>query len=76
MRNKQIKLRWSIKENDWLFDYPDNDGKSIMGVFFDMVKTTGHRVDWQQELKEMLTERGYDYKSFKITCDKIKVKTQ
>jgi len=70
-KKKQIKLRWSKKENDWQFDYPDNAGSTMTGVFFGMVKTTGHRTDWQEELKAMLTERGYDYRTFKITCDKL-----
>lgn len=71
MANKKIQLRWSKKENDWLFNYPDNAGKSMMGVFFDMVKTTGHRTDWEQGLMTMLTERGYDYRTLRITCDKL-----
>lgn len=73
MKKKQIKLRWSKRERDWLFDYPDLAGKSLMGVFFEMMKTTGHRIDWQEDLKSMLAEKGYDYQTLKITCDKIKV---
>jgi len=69
-RKKKIELRWSKRERDWLFNYPDNAGCTMMGVFFDMVKTTGHRTDWQQELKKMLEERGYDYTTLKITCQK------
>ena len=71
MKKKQIKLIYSKKEKDWLFNFPDNEGNSLAGVFFDMVKTTGHRTDWFRDLKIILTEKGYDYKSFKITCDKI-----
>jgi len=70
MNKKQIKLRWSKRENDWLFDGPDTKGHTMAGVFFDMVKTTGYRIDWEEELIKMLTDRGYDYKTLKITCDK------
>lgn len=72
MTKEKIQLRWSKREKDWLFKYPDNAGNTMMGVFFDMVKTTGHRTDWEEDLITMLTERGYDHKTFKITCDKIK----
>lgn len=68
---KQVKMHWSKRENDWEFIYPDLDGKSLMGPFFDMTKTTGHKIDWEVEFKKMLTDRGYDYKTFKITCDKL-----
>jgi hypothetical protein len=65
-----IKLKWSKRENDWVFDYPDNSGKFLMGVFFEMMKTTGHRVDWEENLKTMLTNAGYDYTTLKITVSK------
>lgn len=55
-----------------VFNYPDNDGGNLMCVFFDILKTTGHRIDWQKGLKDILTEHGYDYKTLKNTCDKIK----
>lgn len=70
--NKQIKLKYSKREKDYIFNYPDNAGCLLMGVFFDILKTNGHRIDWQQDLKDMLTEHGYDYKTLKITCNKIK----
>jgi hypothetical protein len=70
MGKPAIKLKWSKRENDWLFDYPDNNGKSLMGVFFEMTKTTGHRVDWEEDLKTMLTNAGYDYTTLKITVSK------
>lgn len=71
MKNK-IQLRYSVREKDWVFDYPDDSGWSLAGVFFEMTKTIGHKIDWQQEFKQMLTERGYDYKTFQITCKKLK----
>ena len=73
MRTKETHLRWSVKENDWTFKYPDNKGKSLATIFFDMLKVENNLpfVDGKT-LKELLTERGYDYKSFKITVDKIK----
>lgn len=71
MRRKQVKLKWSKREKDWLFDWPDNAGATLAGVFFGMTQTTGHRTDWQEDLKKMLTDRGYDYKSFRIICDKL-----
>lgn len=67
-----IKLRWSKKEKDWLFSWIDNSGKGLMGVFFDMIKISGHRMDWKKELKTMLEEHGYDYTTLKITVKKIK----
>lgn len=69
-KKSKIELKWSKREKDWIFNYPDNDGCSLMGVFFEMTKTTGHRTDWQEELKDMLEERGYDYTSLKITVNK------
>lgn len=69
---EEIKLCWSKKEEDWLFSYPDLAGKSLMGVFFDLIKTTGHRMDWEQSLSNMLKERGYDPTTLKIICKKIK----
>ena len=71
MAKKKIQLRWSKKERNWLFSYPDDAGKSMMGVFFDMVKATGRRTDWEQGLMTMLAERGYDYRTLRITCDKL-----
>jgi hypothetical protein len=71
MRKNRIELKWSKKENDWVFNYPDNMGSTMMGVFFDMVKTSGHKTDWEQGLITMLAERGYDYRTFKIVCDKL-----
>lgn len=70
MKKKRITLKWGNKEDDWKFEWPDNNGKSLMGVFFDMIKTTGHRVDWQENLAKMLHERGYDYKTLKLTVDR------
>lgn len=31
-------LRWSKKEKDWVFEYNDNSGKTLMNLFFDMLK--------------------------------------
>lgn len=70
MAKKKIELKWSKRENDWVFHYPDNAGKSMMGVLFDMVKISGHRMDWETDLKTMLEERGYDYKSLRIFINK------
>jgi hypothetical protein len=82
----KIILKWSKKEHDWEFHYPDNAGRSIRGVFFSMLRVE-ENISWiknelvngvptpkknPQTLKEMLTERGYDYKTLKITCKKIK----
>ena len=72
MKKIQVVMKWNKKEQDWYFTYPDRLGKGLMGPFFDMTKTTGHRIDWEQNLKSMLSEAGYDYTTFKITCDKIK----
>lgn len=71
MKKEKIKLSWSKKENDWVFDYPDNSGHTMAGVLFEMIKTTGHRIDWEEDLMTMLSERGYDYKTLKITCNKL-----
>ncbi len=71
----KIKLFWSKRNKDWTFNYPDNAGKTLMGIFFEMVKTTGHRCDFKRELKDMLNDHGYDYKTLKITCDKLKPAT-
>lgn len=69
---EQIKLYWSKREKDWTFSYPDNSGHSIMGVFFDMLKVDEHRTTWDENLKKMLTDRGYDYTTLKMTCKKLK----
>lgn len=71
MKMDKIKLFWSKKEKDWMFKYPDDAGNSLTGVFFEMLKTTGHRMDWEEDLKKMLTDRGYDYTTLTITCKKI-----
>lgn len=71
-KQKEIKLTWSKKENDWLFNYSDNAGCSLMGVFFDILTISGHRMDWKEDLITKLTKNGYDYKTLKITCKKIK----
>jgi hypothetical protein len=68
---KQVKLRWSTKENDWIAKYPDNAGKSLVGILFDMLKTEGHRINWEEDLKTILQDRGYDYKTFTITVKKM-----
>lgn len=67
----KLVLKWSKRQRDWLVNYEDRAGKHLCGVLFDMVKTTGHRVDWQQDLKTILTEKGYDYTTLKITCKKL-----
>lgn len=75
MTNKTtVKLSWSKREKDWIFDFPDWLGRGLSGPFFDMTKTTGHRTDWERDLKTMLTDHGYDYKTFKITVEKLKDK--
>lgn len=71
MENR-VELKWSKREKDWIFNYPDLKGSTLTGIFFDMVKTTGHRTDWDEDLKTLLTNRGYDYTTLKITCKKIK----
>ena len=40
-----FRLRWSRKEKDWLFEYNDRGGKSLMGLFFDMLKIEKN-IDW------------------------------
>jgi hypothetical protein len=86
MTKVQFKLNWSKKEKDWLFHYPDDAGRSCMGLFFEMLKIEDNisfimnefkngalkKKAKPQTLKEFLTERGYDYKTLKITCDKFK----
>lgn len=71
MKKKKVKLFWSKREKDWMFVWPDNAGSSLRGIFFGMTKTTGNRVDWEEDLKKILTDRGYDYKTLRITCNKI-----
>ena len=92
-----FRLRWSKKENDWLFEYNDKAGKTLMNLFFDMLKIeknidwlkrkwvhgdyelnppkVGHYVDIPENerdtLIKQLTDRGFDYKTFKITCKKL-----
>lgn len=68
----KIKLRWSKPDKDWKFQCTDRKGYSMMGVFFDLIKTKGHRMDWKETLEDMLTERGYDYTTLTITCKKKK----
>lgn len=70
MRAKKIKLWWSKKDKDWKFKYPDRAGRSLMAVFFDLVKTKGHRMDWEVDLPEILKAHGYDPETFTITCNK------
>lgn len=66
----KIELKWSKREDDWIFNYPDHEGATMAGPFFEMVKTTGYRIDWKEKLGKMLEDRGYDYKTLKITCKK------
>lgn len=67
----KIKLFWSKKDKDWRFSYPDTDGKYLMGVFFDLIKTKGHRMDWQKDLDQMIREHDYDPTTLQITCKKL-----
>jgi len=67
----KLTLKWSKREKDWLCNYPDNAGSSLMGVLFDMTNVNKHRTQYDQDLKTMLTEHGYDYTTFKITVDKL-----
>ena len=84
MKDK-IVLKWSKQEKDWIFYYPDRIGQSMTALFFEMIKIEenisfhkkeineyGKIVDKScvQNLKQFLTERGYDYTTFKITCNK------
>jgi len=72
MKAQKIQLRWSKKENDWVFNFPDNTGKTMMGTFFDMVKVETPTNDGDKGLIDMLTERGYDYRTLNIICEKLK----
>jgi hypothetical protein len=45
MSAQGFRLRWSKRENDWLFEYNDNAGKSLMGLFFDMLRIEKN-IDW------------------------------
>ena len=84
MKDNEIKLSWSKREKDWLFSYPNNAGKSLMDVFFGMMRIEENLRFLQpnilnpnavpQTLKEMLTERGFDYTTLKITCKKLPAK--
>ncbi len=84
-RKDKIVLNWSKRENDWMFHYPDRAGSSLMTILFEMLKIEEnirfHRMELKdgkqverkniETLKQMLTERGYDYTTFKITCNKL-----
>lgn len=88
MHKNKIVLKWSKKENDWEFHYPDRAGNTLTGLFFEMLKIEENipfiRDEFKDgqlmkrinpiDLKTMLTERGYDYKTLRITCEKIKPK--
>jgi hypothetical protein len=54
--NDGFRLRWSKKEKDWLFEYNDNAGKSLMSLFFDMLKIEKN-IDW---LKRKWMNGNYD----------------
>lgn len=98
-KNEGFKLRWSKKENDWLFEYNNNAGKSLMTLFFDMLKVEKN-IDWlkqkfisfsvppkksdlkkvgwveipeneRKNLKQILTDAGFDYTTLTITCKKL-----
>jgi len=51
-----FRLRWSKKEDDWLFEYNDNAGKTLMSLFFDMLKIE-ENIDW---LKRKWKDGDYD----------------
>jgi len=93
MKEDGFRLRWSNKESDWLFEYNDKAGKSLMNLFFDMLKIENN-IDWikrkfvkanppiaggyvdipekeRDTLIKQLTERGFDYKTLRITCKKL-----
>lgn len=53
-----FRLRWSKKENDWLFEYNDRNGKSLMNLFFDMLKIEKN-INW---LKKIWIDGDYDSK--------------
>lgn len=38
INNQGFRLSWSKKENDWLFEYNDKAGRSLMSLFFEMLK--------------------------------------
>lgn len=92
-----FRLRWSKKHNDWVYEYSDNAGKSLTGLFFEMLKIEKN-IDWfkrkwidgeyntnpiksgkyvdipeseRDTLIKQLTDRGFDYKTLKITCKKL-----
>lgn len=51
-----FRLRWSKKENDWLFEYNDRNGKSLMNLFFDMLKIEKN-INW---LKKIWVDGDYE----------------
>lgn len=63
-----MELKWSKKENDWIFKYPNRAAESMTNIFFDMIKIEKH-IDYidKKTLKEMLDERGFDHTSLKLT---------
>lgn len=70
-KQKKVVLNYNNKKKDFIFEYTDNNGKSLMAVFFNMIKTTGHRTDFKMNLEEILKYYGYDVNTFKITCKKL-----
>lgn len=66
----KVVMAWSKKEGDWIIKWPDREGKTLSGPFFDMTKTTGHRIDWGEPLLKILEDRGYDATTFQISVQK------
>jgi hypothetical protein len=63
MKREKFTLKWSKKENDWVCNYPNLNGKHLMNYLFEVIK--------EYNLKNKLEEFGFNHKSFKISIEKV-----
>lgn len=66
MKDKELKVKWSKKEDDFLIIYPRSpDGGLINDYLFN--NQFWFNGDIKKSLKEELKERGYDLKTLKFS---------
>ena len=75
---EKVVLKWSKKNKDWVCDYPNNNGRTIGGDLFMMIRKYNDYVSKDDngnptnhpQLRQHLEALGYDADTFTISVKK------
>ena len=66
-RTNTLYCRWSKRENDLLYHYPQTSDGSVLAMFFESLRTQVTTDKVETSLREELDKRGYDLKTLKFS---------